>query len=240
MLIREEKRKYLIPIITSVVASVLLICICVAAIVSGIISSRVPTAVIHNSESDTDYFYQNDGVIHMSVEIPAAKVKAESDATVTVSLGNGGAGELPLPESVRLTVLGSYEVSGGEPFEIMKGKTELDGGHVYHGFSSSKYACRDCHGEGAKGNKLGCDFDFSEKLTFKYTREQSGVRQGAIVFRVSGESSLGENGESAKWLGEITVYFIADGEYVAFGDTADVAARIFYGDTLPGEMDCEV
>lgn len=246
------RKKYLIPIITSVVASVLLIAFCIVAIVGNTIRLRAAekgsdeteyrtarTAVIHNSESDTDFFYKNDGVIHMSVEIPAVRMSLDSAAELILSLGNSQGGELPLPESVRLIVRYDYGVGGNEPFEIRTGKSELDNKHYYYGFSSSKYACRDCHGEEAKGGKLGCDFDFSEKLTLKYTDKQIGIRQGAIVFRVSGESSPRENGESAKWFGKVIVYFVADIRYIAFGNSAYTAAKIFYGGRLPGEMNCE-
>ena len=251
----EKRKKYLVSVITSTVASVLLVAFCFIAIAGNIMKERAEekgsdepefrTAVIYSSKDDRDFFYQNDEVIHMSVEIPAVRMKSDSALEFTVSIGNSTDLEF-LPDSVDLTVESSYQIYPGKPFEIQRGNKEFNGRNTYYAFDTSIYECTECYCDDERCNKFDCDFKFSEKYFARYTDDSNSVREGVIVFRVSGEGrqrnmpSGEDNGqhEKTKWFGRVVVYFTAGYGRIAFGSTSYGASRLFYGGKLPGEMDC--
>ena len=235
----EGRKKYLIPIITSVVASVLLIAFCITAILSHREQDSDAKTLLYG----TRYGDETDELLHMGVDIPTYRVKLDDEIEFVVHIGNTTSVHHTKPTEVYLRASASVS-QGGVNLEIKKtgGEYKKSVSTVYENFDASEYSCRNCYtyteestdttqdDDRGTPQKRTCEFSHSDSYTVRCVGEKkpsSFPYKSYLSFSLTGKSeemSAGELKETS-WAGFVTIYYVTDGEYIAFDSTPTKAIR---------------
>ena len=230
----EGRKKYLIPIITSVVASVLLIAFCISAIFTHLNRDLDARVLKHNTKD-----WWNDRPIHMGIEIPVYKVKRDEEIELKIYVGISE-GYLNKPEEVTL-VLPTWDSEKNSlvDYDFMCKVNEGDygiGSFVYENTNTTEYSCSECYNYPDDQTEINddeikpytCKFNHSDTLTFKYIGKEEKTKGAlCLVAKGYGEELRGTEVIEKEWYGRIVIYYEVDGEYMAFGKSEnDVSKKL--------------
>ena len=222
----EKRKKYLVPIILSAVASVLLIAFCISAIFTHLNRDLDARVLKHNTED-----WWNDRPIHMGIEIPVYKVNRDEEIELKIYIGISD-DYLNKAEEITLVLPGwnSDECSlkdyqGDFMCKINEGDYGK-GSLVYENTNTTEYSCSECYNYPDDQTEMNddeikpytCKFNHSDTLTFKYIGKEERAK-GALSFITKGysEELRGSEVIEKEWYGAIVIYYEVDGEYMAFG-----------------------